>query len=452
MPYPNEHACRLREPGSFQPNSFRRMARDHEGKKYSIIMGKLKGEDTLTEQAYRYDKEAWDADTARAHCGAHDGTFEVAAQMSAAEVEVPQASLEEAEQFAHTFNTAAAAGKSKLEAWQEALDQLGVTFNVERDGKLFEAGSYPDKEIEVTEDDLDTIIAHHKDAPPIEVKLEHADTLLNGMLATAGGLYRKGKELFGKLNFTDAAWELLKNTKKSLSCAIRKDKTGISEVSLVREPRIADARAFGSDVVGFSTPFDEGDITNPVTKEVANMADKPDEMTVAEHFANSKNLDAIVDKARQLIEHSKATDEKLKRVTEDLANMTTAFQKDTTERLIDQYTRSGHIKPPAIPFARAIFAKQSVPGSVLPNEALVPFMQTKDGEESEVALSFAQVFEKFLEANGKVILIPELIDARNRKESSFSDGEFNAALNLDPTMTRERMAKANANAKQEGVS
>ena len=58
MPYPNEHACRLREPGSFQPNSFRRMERDHEGKKYSIIMGKLKGEDTLTEQAYRYDKEA----------------------------------------------------------------------------------------------------------------------------------------------------------------------------------------------------------------------------------------------------------------------------------------------------------------------------------------------------------------------------------------------------------
>ena len=79
-------------------------------------------------------------------------------------------------------------------------------------------------------------------------------------------------------------------------------------------------------------------------------------------------------------------------------------------------------------------------------------MQTKDGKESEVALPFAQAFEKFLEANGPVISLPELIDAHNREESSISDAEFNAALNLDPTMTRERMVKANTNAKQEGVS
>lgn len=80
MPYPNEHACRLRDPGDFQPDSFRRTQREHEGKTYACIMGRLKGETTMTEQAYRYPKDAWDADEARAHCADHDGTFEAAGE------------------------------------------------------------------------------------------------------------------------------------------------------------------------------------------------------------------------------------------------------------------------------------------------------------------------------------------------------------------------------------
>lgn len=77
-PYPNEHACRLRNPDDFQPDTFRRITRESDGKKYSIIMGKLKDEDTMTEQAYRYDKDTWPADEARSHCEKHDGQFEAA--------------------------------------------------------------------------------------------------------------------------------------------------------------------------------------------------------------------------------------------------------------------------------------------------------------------------------------------------------------------------------------
>lgn len=73
MPYPNEHACRLRQPGDFEADSFRRTSRTSDGKKYSVIMGRLSGEDTLTEQAYRYDKDTWSMKDARAHCDAHDG-------------------------------------------------------------------------------------------------------------------------------------------------------------------------------------------------------------------------------------------------------------------------------------------------------------------------------------------------------------------------------------------
>jgi len=74
-PYPNEHACRLRDPGDFDADSFRRTTREHEGTTYSIIMGKLKGESAMTEQAYRYPKDAWDVSAARTHCDGHDGAI-----------------------------------------------------------------------------------------------------------------------------------------------------------------------------------------------------------------------------------------------------------------------------------------------------------------------------------------------------------------------------------------
>lgn len=72
-PYPNEHSCRLKEPGGFNPKSFKRTQRATDGKQYSIIMGRLKDETTMTEQAYRYPKDTWSESAARAHCKSHDG-------------------------------------------------------------------------------------------------------------------------------------------------------------------------------------------------------------------------------------------------------------------------------------------------------------------------------------------------------------------------------------------
>ncbi|NLN75876.1 MAG: hypothetical protein GX139_06160 [Armatimonadetes bacterium] len=114
---------------------------------------------------------------------------------------------------------------------------------IEREAKLFEAGSYPDRGIEITEEDLDRIIANTSDAP---LRIEHSSTPFDGALGVLKNVYRKGKELFGRLCFTKAAWELVKSANaRRLSVAIVKDKSRISEVSLVREPRIADAAVFG---------------------------------------------------------------------------------------------------------------------------------------------------------------------------------------------------------------
>lgn len=82
-PYPNEHACRLRNPDDFRDGSFRRVEREHNGKKYSVIRGILKeGEEKWEDQALRYKKEVWTAAEASKHCKDHDGTFEPASEQS----------------------------------------------------------------------------------------------------------------------------------------------------------------------------------------------------------------------------------------------------------------------------------------------------------------------------------------------------------------------------------
>lgn len=93
-PYPNEHACRLRPPGNFQEGSFVRTTRKHEGKVYSVIQGRLKGEDTLTDQAFRYKKDVWTASAARSHCTAHDGSFEAASNEGEASNDAGKSSVD----------------------------------------------------------------------------------------------------------------------------------------------------------------------------------------------------------------------------------------------------------------------------------------------------------------------------------------------------------------------
>lgn len=83
-PYPNEHACRLNDPGKYE--TCRRTTRDHEGKEYSVIFCKLKDSDTWEEQAYRYGKDKWTAADAEKHCKDHNGmSFEPAAESESVE-------------------------------------------------------------------------------------------------------------------------------------------------------------------------------------------------------------------------------------------------------------------------------------------------------------------------------------------------------------------------------
>lgn len=114
---------------------------------------------------------------------------------------------------------------------------------VVRDAKLFEAGNYPDRKLNVSESDLDKIIAGTVSCP---IKIEHMQTPFDGALGVVRCLYRKGKELYGKMHFSPAAWELVKSANaKRLSVHIAGTLDRLLEVSLVVNPRVADAAVFG---------------------------------------------------------------------------------------------------------------------------------------------------------------------------------------------------------------
>jgi hypothetical protein len=56
MPYENEHSARVRDPGDFEPGSFRRK---NITRGVDLILGRLKGKTTMTAQAYRFDKSVF---------------------------------------------------------------------------------------------------------------------------------------------------------------------------------------------------------------------------------------------------------------------------------------------------------------------------------------------------------------------------------------------------------
>jgi len=217
-----------------------------------------------------------------------------------------------------------------------------TTQTIEREAKLFEAGSYPDRGIEITEEDLDRIIANTSEAP---IRIEHTATPFDGALGVLKSVYRKGRELFGRLSFTKAAWDLVNSANaRRLSVAIKKDKSGIAEVSLVREPRIADAAVFGE---GDTIRLDGVQLTLPL------------EFTTAD--------DETAKLRRQLIDRE-------------------------VDSCIDDLKRQGKLVPAAEVFARAILRSSDT--------SLITF--------GDHPTPVSEVFKWFLDSQPKVIEFAEI--------------------------------------------
>ena len=89
-PYPNEHACRMREPGDFE--IFRNREEEADGKTIRVIYGQEKGTDEWDIQSYRMPTSDWSEAEARGYCSDHDGIKFEPATGEDSEYEAPTAS------------------------------------------------------------------------------------------------------------------------------------------------------------------------------------------------------------------------------------------------------------------------------------------------------------------------------------------------------------------------
>jgi hypothetical protein len=84
MPYANEHACRLNDPGKYVRMRRQNGAQKHEGKPIDVIYGVHSGEGPQggkTEiQALRFPKDHWSESSAHSVCSARGGGFEAASK------------------------------------------------------------------------------------------------------------------------------------------------------------------------------------------------------------------------------------------------------------------------------------------------------------------------------------------------------------------------------------
>lgn len=129
---------------------------------------------------------------------------------------------------------------------------------VERECLLFEAGSYPDKGVIVTEDDL-RAIAGNSDAA-IPMKIEHlAESPFDRALGTVTRLRVVGRQLWGTLRQPVEMWRLAQWAgAKALSVALDVAGQRIVETSFVCHPRVAGAQVFCDTGIVHFQPKEDG--------------------------------------------------------------------------------------------------------------------------------------------------------------------------------------------------
>lgn len=123
-----------------------------------------------------------------------------------------------------------------------ALSEIGA--DSDREAQLLVCGSFPDKNLTVTEGDLDDIVQSFS-VDTVPIKLEHVSTVLDPF-GLVKALWRDGTRLMASIGFDPAAAPLLaQRPVKSLSVGLDRDSTtsklSLAEVSLVLRPRLATA-------------------------------------------------------------------------------------------------------------------------------------------------------------------------------------------------------------------
>jgi len=260
---------------------------------------------------------------------------------------------------------------------------------IERPCKLFEAGDYPDKGVTVSEDDLDALISSYVEVP---VKVEHVDSVFDGLLGTVKRIWREGKDLMGSIGFSPEAWAMIDKLTKlpGLSVGLMKDKSALTEVSLVRTPRVASAAVFGESVVVFTT---DADFSTKDTPEEPGDQTKEADMPEEKQTYTKEELDA-------LLAERDANEVKM---ANEFAALNKRMRTMQSEVVVNDWLAKGKIAPAGAEFATEILCH---------TDEVVKF---GDGEES-----VASLFTKFVDA------MPNAVQFGEQGKEKVDEAKFDA--------------------------
>lgn len=245
---------------------------------------------------------------------------------------------------------------------------------VERSCLLFEAGEYPDRGVVVTADDLAEIAANT--APEVPVRMEHLPrSPIDGELGVMMHIRAEGRRLWGTLRQPRETWEVVRRAgARALSVGLDVARKRIAEVSLVCRPRVADARIFSDGLARFAVDLVEEGKEDDMGG-VRQLAEG-----VMEYIRGALGRDG--EAARKVLDHERAA---LERDRE-------AFAEARVDSRIAELKRRGLL--------RATDAVDSLARVLLRTDSVVYF-----GAER---LEVADLFQRFLEANGSVVPMGEV--------------------------------------------
>lgn len=229
MPYISEHAVRIADPDKYE--RYRR-ENDKFGAGIDVIWG-ITRDGKVEVQAIRFDAKRYSIEDVRKWLAEH-GYRALAIEPARAEMgdiaDTPDLAIPPA-----SAPNPPVGGDSDTDDVREA--------------RLLVAGEYPDKGVAIDEATLDALAAQ---PTPVPVYAEHKPSLLLGWVEA---LWRKGKELWGKLRlYPDAKSLVSRLGVRGISVGLQRDPLALAEVSITATPRIRDAQLFADADAGDDQP------------------------------------------------------------------------------------------------------------------------------------------------------------------------------------------------------
>jgi len=292
MPYLTEHAVRLEPPSKYE--RFRR-ENGKFGEGINAIWG-ITADGKVELQALRFDAKRYSVEDVREWLKEHG---------------YENATIEPAE-----------------EEFSTGVD----TDAVEREALLIEAGDYPDKGVTITEESLQQMAESGVGAPVI---VEHRPTLVLGWISE---LWRKGKQLWGKLRLKPHANQLIEESGvRGLSVGLARTENGyqLREVSLTATPRVTNAQIFGTEPPQLYIVCANNAIGDDAM-EIRNIA--------VEQQPNVEQLRAEL-KAAQ--EHAAQLEARVKEMAQQLEFAQSQLVRHAVQRIVEKYQREGKFTPAA---------------------------------------------------------------------------------------------------------